>query len=62
MFYSFDENECQTVFWDQDHNLITTIHENDGTWRGEYMNKLLNHFEIQVMKTNLIPKDVLDQL
>lgn len=62
MYYSYDSIDYQTVFWDQDQNLITTIHENDGQWRGEYMNKLLNHFDIQVLRTDVIPKAVLDQL
>jgi hypothetical protein len=36
------------VFFDQDANLITMIHEDDGSFREEYETPLLNHFGIGV--------------
>lgn len=62
MYYCYDENEFQTVFWDEKNKLITIIHENDATWRKEYMNKIPNHFGIEVKQVNKLPKEIKNQL
>lgn len=61
LFFANDEYGNQTVFWDENNVLITTIHENDGSWREEYMNVLFEHFDIKV-KRGKIPKSIQDQL
>lgn len=57
-----EEYACTTVFWDGDNNLITTIHENDGDWRTEYMNKIVNHFGIEVTRVKKLPAEIKKQL
>lgn len=36
------------VFFDETGEHITSIHENDGNWRSEYMNCLMKHFGVGV--------------
>ncbi len=61
MFLCYDEDECKTVFWDSNNKIITTIHENDGEWRTEYMNKIPNHFGVEVIRVNKLPKAIKKQ-
>lgn len=42
-----------TIFLDQDYNYITDIHENDGNWRDEYYNSVLNYFDVEVEDINM---------
>ena len=37
------------IFWDENNNIITSIHENDGEFREEYMSSLFTHFDIEVI-------------
>lgn len=37
-----------TAFFDGD-NLVNYVHDNDGSWRGEYFNPILEHFGIAVV-------------
>lgn len=46
------------VFWDQDGNVVTGIHENDGDFREEYMSELLTHFNIDVKYHQEIPSEI----
>lgn len=46
------------VFWDESGKIITTIHENDGEYRREYFNDLFEHFGIEVIFHQRIPKEI----
>lgn len=46
------------VFWDQNGVAITTIHENDGNFRNEYMCSIVEHFNIKVKYVEKIPADI----
>lgn len=52
-------NYCNTshgqVFWDQNNEIISAIHENDGEFRSEYMTKMFEHFGIEVEYHSEIP-------
>jgi len=36
------------IFWDENKNIITAIHENDADYRSEYHDVLFKHFGIKV--------------
>jgi|WetSurMetagenome_2_1015567.scaffolds.fasta_scaffold1401111_2 hypothetical protein len=46
------------VFWDQNETPITTIHENDGNFREEYMSSIVEHFNIKVKYVEKIPASI----
>jgi hypothetical protein len=39
--------EYGTAFFEND-KLIQYIHENDGDWRSEYFNRILEHFDVEI--------------
>lgn len=49
--------EYGQIFWNSD-NVISGIHENDGEYRPEYMDKLFSSFGINVILTDDIPNFV----
>ena len=49
------------VFYDQDNNIITYIHENDGDYSEEYFNIILNHFGVNVEFVENTPQFIKDE-
>lgn len=41
------------IFWDENDNIITGLHENDGNFRDQYMTKLFNHYGVEVEYVNI---------
>lgn len=51
-----------SIFYDEDNNIITAIHENDGHFRTEYFAKLFTHFNIKVEKSSKRPEFLTDKI
>lgn len=56
MLVYFNEDECRTEFYDETGKMFSQIHENDGDWRGEYMNGLMAHYGVEVETVTKKPK------
>ncbi len=51
-----------SIFFDQDNNIIGSIHENDGDFRTEYFANLFTHFGIKVEKSSKRPDFLTDEI
>ena len=46
IYYGYCSYMYGTLFVDQDYNFISCVHENDGNWRSEYFDPIMNHMGI----------------
>jgi hypothetical protein len=50
------------IFWDDDKNIITGIHDNDANFRDEYFEPLFNHFGIKIKRVKKLPNWITNEI
>lgn len=60
MYVCFNEDDYgeSDAFLDEEFNIISIVPLNDGNWRHEYFNPVLEHFGVEVKSIN--PDDIPD--
>ena len=50
------------IFWDDEKNVITGIHDNDANFRDEYFEPLFSHFGIKLKRVKKLPKWITNEI